>query len=93
MQLQGDPFEMSQKEMETLQKESALLPVNDTYTCRGVTNFVSHHINTLSLNMIATAYAAQFIPRGQVAPRGAQNFRSDLCKGRGDLLLEIIFIL
>jgi hypothetical protein len=43
--------------------------------------------------MTATANAAQFILRGQVAPRGAQHFRSDLRKGRDVLLSEVIFIL
>jgi hypothetical protein len=51
---------------------------------------VSQHINT---PQDRHGGGAQFIPRGQVAPRGAQHFRSDLCKGRCDLLLEVIFIL
>jgi hypothetical protein len=68
-----------------LQKRIHFIPVNGTYTCRMDTTFVSQHINTLlTLNVTATADAAQFIPRGQVAPRGAQHFQSDLCKGRGD---------
>jgi hypothetical protein len=48
--------------------------------------------NTLTLNMTATADGAQFIPRGEVATRGAQHFRSDMCKGRG-YLSEVSFIL
>jgi hypothetical protein len=34
------------KERETLQKKSAILPVNGTYTYRRDTSFVSQHINT-----------------------------------------------
>jgi hypothetical protein len=81
------------KKWKRCRKESALLPVNGTYTCRRDTSFVSQHINTLSLNMTATADAAQFLPRGQVAPRVAQRFRSDLCIGHGDLLSKVSFIL
>jgi hypothetical protein len=81
------------KKWKHCRKESALLPVNGTYTRRRDTTFVSQHINTLSLNMTATADAAQFIPHGQVAPRGAQHFRSDMCIGRGYLLSEVGFIL
>jgi hypothetical protein len=51
------------------------------------------HATILSLNMTATVDAEQFIPRRQVAPRGAHHFQSDLCKSRCDLLLEVIFIL
>jgi hypothetical protein len=43
--------------------------------------------------MTAMADAAHFTPRGQVAPRGAQHFLSDLCKGRGDPLSEVNLIL
>jgi hypothetical protein len=86
-------FRCHKKKWKHSRKESTLLPVNGTYTCRRDTTFVSKHINTLSLNMTATADAAQFIPRGQVAPRGAQHFRSDLCEGRGDLLSVASFIL
>jgi hypothetical protein len=49
--------------------------------------------NASTLNMIATADAAPFIPRGQVGPRGSQHIRSDMCKGGGDLLSEVSFIL
>jgi hypothetical protein len=74
------------KKWKRCRKESALLPVNSTYTCRRDITFVSQHMNTSSLNMTATADGAQFIPRGEFAPRGAQHFRRDLCKGHGDLL-------
>jgi hypothetical protein len=47
----------------------------------------------LTVNMTAAADAAQFIPGGQVVPRGAKHFRNDMCKGRGHLLLEVSFIL
>jgi hypothetical protein len=80
------------KKRKRCRKESTLLPVNGMYTCRKDTTFVSRHINTLTLNMITTEDTAQFIPHGQIAPRGAQHFQSDLCKGRGDLLSEVSFI-
>jgi hypothetical protein len=68
------------KKWKRCRKESPLLPVNSTYMCRRDTTFVSQHINILSLNMTATADAAQFKPHGQVALRGTQHFWSDLCK-------------
>jgi hypothetical protein len=76
---------MSQKETKTLQKRIRFI------ASAGGTPLSCP--NTSSLNMTTTADAAQFIPRGEVAPRGAQHFRSDMWKARGDLLSEVSFIL
>jgi hypothetical protein len=74
------------KKQKCCRKESTLLPVNGMYTCRRVPQHTT-------LNMTATADTAQFISHRQVTPPDTQHFRSDLCKGHGDLLLEVSFFL